>query len=167
MVSLSLWLRLLKTHNLVLARLRPAIASRGITLPQFDVMAQLARAADGLTFGQLSRSLLVSAGNLTGIVDRLEREGLVRRRPVAHDRRSFRVTLTGRGRRRIAFLIRRHERDVETALACVPRSIQQSLRSLLGKASGMLSRDDGARRPAAAAGARPLRKGLTRARRAS
>lgn len=164
-VGLSMWVRLLKTHNLVLARLRAALASRGATLPQFDVMAQLSRQPGGLTFRELSRRLLVSAGNLTGIVDRLERDGLVRREAVPHDRRSFRVALTGSGRKRIAALIRLHQRDVEKTLSCVPAATQQALRDLLGEASGLLSEERNQPRPAAAGPA--ARKGQTRDRRAS
>jgi len=163
-VALSLWVRLLKTHNLVLARLRPALARRATTLPQFDVMAQLARHPGGLTFRELSRHLLVSAGNLTGIVDRLEKGGLVRRAKVAHDRRSYRVALTAAGKRRIAGLIRRHQQDVERALAPIPAATRQALRDLLGEAAGILSEEHRSVRTAPGPAAK---RGANRERRAS
>jgi DNA-binding MarR family transcriptional regulator len=136
-LELSMWLRLLKTHNLILMRVRRGMAGR-CTLPQFDVLAQVARAPRGMTFRELSRSLLVSAGNLTGIVDRLETDGLVRREVVAHDRRSFRIRLTGAGRRRIGALIPRHREDLARILAPVPAGKLQELRTLLGEAARLI-----------------------------
>jgi DNA-binding MarR family transcriptional regulator len=132
--ALSLWLRLLKLHNLVQERVRRGLAG-WCTLPQFDVLAQLARVPEGLTFRELSRRLLVSAGNLTGIVDRLESEGLVHREVVAHDRRSYRVRLTSAGRRRIGALIPRHRRDLASIFSKVPLPRQRALRRLLGEAA--------------------------------
>jgi len=71
----------------------------GLTLPQFDVLAELARAeGHGFTFVDLSRLLLVTSGNLTGIVDRLEARNLVRREADLSDRRTIRVRLTQKGR---------------------------------------------------------------------
>jgi DNA-binding MarR family transcriptional regulator len=134
-LSLSLWLRLLKSHNLVMNKVRPALSARGITLPQFDVLAQLSRSPGGLTFSELSEKLLVSAGNLTGIVRRLEREKLVSRAIVPQDRRSFTVSLTPTGKRRIHKLIEEHRQDVGEILSVVPRKSQASLRRLLGEAA--------------------------------
>jgi DNA-binding MarR family transcriptional regulator len=97
-LRLKLWLRLLACSQTiekdVRARLRTAHAT---TLPRFDVMAALERHPEGLTMGQLSRRLRVSNGNVTGVVERLVREGLVRRRQADGDRRSIRIALTGRG----------------------------------------------------------------------
>lgn len=135
--AMSLWLRLLKTHNLILREVRQGLPP-GITLPQFDVLAQLARSPDGLTFRELSRHLLVSAGNITGIVDRLEKEGLVRREVVAHDRRSFRIRMTSTGSRRIAALVPRHKRDLERILSPVPARTQENLRRLLARAARLI-----------------------------
>lgn len=134
--SLSLWLRLLKTHNLILRDLRRAMTAQGITMPRFEVLAQLAREPSGLTSRELARRLLVSAGNLTGIVARLESEGLVRREVIARDRRSHRIVLTPEGRRRASRLISRHRRDIERVLRPVAPATQERLRSLLG---GILS----------------------------
>jgi len=138
-LALSLWVRLMKTHNLILNGVRQSLKGR-ITLPQFDVMAQLLREPQGLTSREISRRLLVSAGNVTGILDRLEADGLARREVFAHDRRSFRVRLTPRGRRLMSRLIERHRRDLERILSPLPARRQRALRSLLGEASRLLER---------------------------
>ncbi len=75
---LRLWLRLLKAARLVEAELRERLRTgHGTTLPRFDVMAALARTPRGCRMSELSGVLRVSNGNVTGIVDRLEAEGLV------------------------------------------------------------------------------------------
>jgi DNA-binding MarR family transcriptional regulator len=79
--TLRLWLRLLVLTNMIEGRVRRRLrAAFGITLPRFDVMAVLYNAPEGLSMGELSHRLMVSNGNVTGIVERLECEGLVRRR---------------------------------------------------------------------------------------
>ena len=95
---LRLWLRLLSTSNLIEQHIRGRLRSEfGITLPQFDVLSELERAGEAQTMSALSQRLLVSNGNITGVVDRLEREGLVRRRPAARDRRVLYIELTAKG----------------------------------------------------------------------
>ena len=71
-LALSAWVRLLKAHGLILREVRRALPGT-LTLPQFDVLAQLYRRPDGMTPGELTRELLVTAGNVTGIVRYLER----------------------------------------------------------------------------------------------
>lgn len=137
--GLSLWLRLIKAYNLILPEARRSVEP-GFTLPQFDVMAQLHRRPDGMTFVELSRNLLVSAGNLTGIVKRLERDRLVARETNESDRRSARLRLTAQGRRRIAAAVRRHARDIEKVFAPVPRAEVEQLRRLLGNLAHVLDR---------------------------
>src|SRR4051812_19052198 len=76
-LSLRVHLRIASCRNLLMRESRRSVERSGLTLPQFDVLAELARAEHaGFTFGELSRLLLVTAGNLTGIVDRLEADGL-------------------------------------------------------------------------------------------
>jgi DNA-binding MarR family transcriptional regulator len=98
--ELRLWLRLLTCttliENEVRRRLRGAF---DITLPRFDLLAQLDRAPDGMTLGELSQRMMVSNGNITGLVDRLVEQGLVRRRSSPRDRRVQMVSLTAAGRR--------------------------------------------------------------------
>lgn len=105
----------------------------GFTLPQFDVLNQLARRRDGMTFIELSRQLLVTAGNLTGIVDRLAREGFVRRGPHPHDRRAVRLTLTARGENAVRMAVRVHHRAVTGLMSALSRRDLHQLRRLLGR----------------------------------
>lgn len=131
-LALSVWVRLLKAHGLVLREVRRRLPGR-LTLPQFDVLAQIHRRPEGMTAGALTRELLVTPGNVTGIVDRLVRLGLVQRRPVPEDRRAMRVVLTPRGREMMRRAIPRHRRDLESILAPVPPGDLARLRRLLGR----------------------------------
>src|SRR5690606_31826511 len=92
---LKAWIRLLRVTRAAENRLREFLRVRhGTTLPRFDVMAALYRRREGLTMSELSRMLLVSNGNATAVVDRLEAEGLARRTPSEADRRTVFVALT-------------------------------------------------------------------------
>ena len=95
---LRLWLRLYAATSVIEREMRRFLRARfATTLPRFDLMAALERAPDGLTMGELSRRLMVSGGNITSIVNALERDGLVRRRSPASDRRTSYVALTEQG----------------------------------------------------------------------
>jgi DNA-binding MarR family transcriptional regulator len=108
--SLRLWLRLLTCSNLIETHVRKALAAQfKTTLPRFDLMAQLERAPDGLQMGELSRRLLVTGGNVTGIVDQLERAGMTVRTEDPADRRAYRVKLTKEGRRQFTKMAAEHE----------------------------------------------------------
>lgn len=131
-LALSVWVRLLKAHGLLLRELRRRVPQQ-LTLPQFDVLAQLHRRPEGMTPGELTRELLVTAGNVTGIVARLEAIGLVARHPVPHDRRAVRLRLTARGRRLMLRAIPRHRREVSALLGRVEAPRLESLRDLLGE----------------------------------
>src|SRR5207237_4547573 len=113
-------------------RLRPP-ARDPPTSPPSPVRSPLDRARDGLTLVPLSRRLLVTAGNLTGIVDRLHAEGLVRRSVDPADRRAFRLTLTPKGRRLVRRAQRRHHRALTALLAGVPARDLRVLRRLLDR----------------------------------
>ncbi|MEM9221142.1 MAG: MarR family transcriptional regulator [Pseudomonadota bacterium] len=96
--TLRLWLRLFATSNLVAAELaRRLRAEFAMTLPRFDLMAQLHKSDGPLTLGELSRRLMVTNGNVTGLVERLVDDGLVDRKVRANDRRSATVSLTEAG----------------------------------------------------------------------
>src|SRR4029078_2219510 len=92
---LRLWIRILRAARAIEAEVRERLrVGFGVTLPQFDVMAALQRKPDGMTMTELSRCLMVSTGNVTGIVDRLVAERRVARRAGADDRRAIVVRLT-------------------------------------------------------------------------
>jgi len=108
--STKLWLRLLTCSSLIESRLRSALREEfNTTLPRFDFMAQLARVPEGLTMGDLSRRMMVSGGNVSGIAAQLVREGLIDRSPVPNNRRTFMVKLTPRGRRAFTAMAAQHE----------------------------------------------------------
>ncbi|PYM91316.1 MAG: MarR family transcriptional regulator [Candidatus Rokuibacteriota bacterium] len=131
-LAVSTWLRLLHAYGVVERELRRAVAVH-CTFPQFDVLNQLDREPGGLTFVELSRRLLVTAGNLTGIVDRLQDERLVRRTVHPDDRRAFRLTLTAKGRRLIRRAQQRHHRALAALLGDVTQHDLRTLRRLLGR----------------------------------
>jgi DNA-binding MarR family transcriptional regulator len=109
--AIRLWLRMLATNRLVETRTRRLLQERyATTLPRFDLMAQLERAREGLRMSELSKRMMVTGGNVTGITDMLEREGLVERIPDPDDRRAILVRLTGAGRRAFAAMAAEHER---------------------------------------------------------
>jgi DNA-binding MarR family transcriptional regulator len=130
-LALSVWVRLLKAHGLLLREVRRVVPS-GLTLPQFDVLAQLHRRPEGMTPGELTRELLVTAGNVTGVLDRLARLGLAERHPVPEDRRTVRARLTLRGRALMERAIPRHARDLGMLLNAVPAAELEALKEGLG-----------------------------------
>jgi len=98
--ELRLWLRLLTCTTLIENEVRRRLRVHfDITLPRFDLLAQLDRAPNGMTLGELSQRMMVSNGNLTGLVDRLAEQGLLRRQPAPRDRRVQIVSLTPKGQR--------------------------------------------------------------------
>ena len=128
--SVSLWFRLLGCHAMMLAELRRELEAR-TTLARFELLASLNH-DDGQTLAALSRALLVTAGNVTGLVDRAERDGLVERRPEPSDRRVARVWLTRAGRSLIRELLPLHARHVHELVGGLPSRERRELRRLLG-----------------------------------
>jgi DNA-binding MarR family transcriptional regulator len=130
-VAVSAWVRMLECHQRMLAALRDELLPE-CTMARFDLLATLDR-SDGQTLAQLSRALLVTAGNLTGLVDRAARDGLVVKRSDAHDRRVSRVYLTRKGRTLVQQLVPRHARAVQRTLSPLSAQEQGDLRRILGK----------------------------------
>ena len=111
--ALKLWLRLLASTTQVEDEIRRRLRQRfGISLARFDYLAQLYRWPAGLAMGDLSRCLMVTGGNVTGLTDELTREGLVQREPSAIDRRSTIVRLTEQGRDGFEAMAQEHEQWV-------------------------------------------------------
>ncbi len=133
-LELRVWLRLLTCANLIETRVRAGLREEfDVTLPRFDVLAQLDRAPDGLSMGELSDRLMVSNGNVTGLVDRLGEEGLISRTPAASDRRQSRVRLTQAGKRAFDGMTPRHERWIDDMFAGLSRTEMAQLLELLAK----------------------------------
>lgn len=141
--SLKLWLRMLsctvRIENEIRSRLR---ASFGITLPRFDLMAQLERHPDGLRMGELSKRMMVTGGNVTGITDQLEQEKLVVRVADPKDRRAYAVKLTEEGRRAFGEMAAVHERWIEELLQDVPADDKAQLIDLLSQMKRRLDAND-------------------------
>jgi DNA-binding MarR family transcriptional regulator len=111
--SLRVWLRMLACTNLIGNHVRQKLQAQfGTTLPRFDLMAQLERAPQGLKMGELTQRLMVTGGNVTGITDMLEEEGLVVRETDPDDQRALRVKLTKEGGQQFQRMAAAHERWV-------------------------------------------------------
>jgi DNA-binding MarR family transcriptional regulator len=132
--ALRLWLRLLTCTQIVEKEVRSRLRERfDFTLPRFDLMAQLERAPDGLKMNELSRRMMVTGGNVTGITDQLVTEGLVERIDVEGDRRAYRVRLTARGRKLFNDMARQHEGWIVEAFSSLNEREIATLHRLLGK----------------------------------
>ena len=133
-LALRTWLRLLTCHNQVESNLRNRLRlGFETTLPRFDLMAQLERHPEGLKMRELSRLLMVTGGNVTGLADRLADEGLIERRDDPRDRRAYYVSLTAKGREQFQRMAREHEQWVTGLFAALdPKELAQ-LWDLLGK----------------------------------
>jgi DNA-binding MarR family transcriptional regulator len=132
---LRTWLRLLRLTRTVEARLREHLrVAHDTTLPRFDVMAALYRRREALSMSELSRLLLVSNGNATAVVDRLEKDGLVRRTPAEADRRTVHVTLTPAGVAAFEAMAAGHEAMLDRLLAGLGPEDMDALRDILRRA---------------------------------
>lgn len=132
--SLRLWLRLLTCTTMIENCVKKGLrADFETTLPRFDLMAQLDRNPEGLKMGELSQRMMVSGGNITGITDQLEKEGLVERVTSAGDRRVWRVRLTGQGRESFQEMAAIHESWIVQWMNGLTQDEQHLLHSLLGK----------------------------------
>lgn len=132
--ALRLWLRLVTCTQLLERRVRARLRERfDTTLPRFDLMSQLWRYPEGLKMNELSRHLMVTGGNVTGIVDPLEKDGLVERADDPADRRAFRVRLTRSGKKAFAEMARAHEEWIVALLSGLGRREHDELLRLLAR----------------------------------
>jgi DNA-binding MarR family transcriptional regulator len=130
---LKLWLRLLASTTQIEAEIRRRLRDRfDISLARFDYMAQLYRYKDGLKMRALSRYLMVTGGNVTGLTDELERDGLVVRAGSPDDRRAWILQLTPRGRRAFEAMASEHEQWVLELFAGLDAKAVQQLYAHLG-----------------------------------
>jgi DNA-binding MarR family transcriptional regulator len=136
--SLRLWLRLLTCTNMIESRVRARLREEfATTLPRFDMLAQLDMAASestqGLTMGELSRRLMVSNANVTGLAERLVREKLVVRIVAPRDRRILRLRLTVAGKRTLDSLALEHRRWIEQMFSGLSSAETAQLHRLIGR----------------------------------
>jgi DNA-binding MarR family transcriptional regulator len=134
--NVRLWLRLLKCTNLIESNVRGRLREEySTTLPRFDMLAQL-DAADkksGLTMGELSRRLMVTNGNLTGLTERLVKEKLVSRSASPRDRRTQMVRLTLNGKRALQEMAAGHRRWIQSMFAGLESKEVAELYRLVGR----------------------------------
>jgi DNA-binding MarR family transcriptional regulator len=132
--ELRLWLRLLTCTTLIEGEVRRRLRQRfDVTLPRFDLMAQLEKAPAGLTLSDLSRRMMVSNGNLTGLVERLVASGHLDRRTSETDRRAQVISLTDLGREEFRVMMVEHEGWIADLFADLSKNDQADLMHLLAK----------------------------------
>lgn len=132
--ALRLWLRMLTCTQLIEQQVRARLREQfETTLPRFDLMAQLERSPDGLKMNELSKRMMVTGGNVTGIADQLEAEGMVQRLPLEGDRRALLIRLTPVGRKAFAEMASAHENWIVDSFAGLTVREVEALHKLLGK----------------------------------
>lgn len=131
--ELKLWLRLLATTKLISQEIRRRLRNEfGATLPQFDLLAQLYREEDGLRLGELSSRTMVTNGNITGLVERLEADGTIIRERLPDDKRVTVARLTEKGRAYFEGMAEAHERWVKEMMADVDPVVISGLLTHVG-----------------------------------
>ncbi|HYH21806.1 MAG TPA: MarR family transcriptional regulator [Azospirillum sp.] len=144
-LELRVWLRMLACTAMVEKQLRTRLRERfDTTLARFDLLAQLDRFPEGLVMGELSRRLMVTHGNVTGLIDRLAAENLVERRPVPGDRRVQLVRLTPAGKEVFAAMAPAHREWVAELFRSVPHSDLAAFHAQLGAVKASIQAADGA-----------------------
>jgi DNA-binding MarR family transcriptional regulator len=132
--ELRLWLRLLTCTTLIEGEVRSRLRERfDVTLPRFDLMAQLDKASDGMTLSDLSKRMMVSNGNLTGLVDRLVTSGHIVRTASPTDRRATVISLTESGRGEFRAMAAEHELWIADLFGGLTERDRNDLMRLLGK----------------------------------
>jgi DNA-binding MarR family transcriptional regulator len=138
--SLRLWLRMLACTNLIEAQIRSRLRiDFQTTLPRFDLMAQLERNPDGLKMGELSKRMMVTGGNVTGITDQLVGEGLVVREDNPKDRRAYIVKLTKEGKRVFKQMAEAHEGWIVDLFDGLAEADKHGLYDLLARLKGHIA----------------------------
>lgn len=133
-VGLRIWLRLLACHNQIEQTLRNKLRREfDTTLPRFDMLAQLERHPQGLRMQDLSRLLMVTGGNITGLTDRMVDEGLLERREDPTDRRAYLVCLTPKGAEQFAAMAGQHAQWVDALFDGVDRNTLNTLSDALDR----------------------------------
>jgi DNA-binding MarR family transcriptional regulator len=141
--ALKLWLRMLASTTQIEAEIRRRLRERfDISLARFDYMAQLHRYKDGMKMRELSRLLMVTGGNVTGLTDDLEQEGIVVRESSPSDRRAWIVRLTPKGRRTFEAMAQEHEGWILELFAGLDVKTVQQLYGQLGQLRVHLMRNE-------------------------
>jgi DNA-binding MarR family transcriptional regulator len=141
-LSLRVWLRLLACSTQIETEIRSRLRKRfGMSLARFDYLAQLHRHREGLRMNALSRYLMVTGGNVTGLTDELEKDGFVTRDDDPDDRRSFIVRLTPQGRHAFEAIAAEHEAWLVELFEGIDATAQQTLHEQLGRLRVQLAKN--------------------------
>ena len=141
--ALRLWLRMLASTTQIEAEIRRRLRERfDISLARFDYLAQLYRYREGMKMRELSRYLMVTGGNVTGLTDDLAQEGMVVRENSPLDRRAWIVRLTAKGRRHFEAMARVHEGWILELFAGLDGRTVQQLYTQLGQLRVQLVRNE-------------------------
>src|SRR6185295_6046046 len=141
--ALRLWLRMLACTTQIETEIRRRLRERfGISLARFDYMAQLYRFKDGMKMRELSRCLMVTGGNVTGLTDDLAHEGFVVRESSPADRRAWIVRLTPKGRRHFETMAQEHEGWILELFAGLDAKTIRQLHAHLGELRVHLMRNE-------------------------
>jgi len=130
--ELRLWLRLLTCTTLIEGEVRSRLRERfNVTLPRFDLMAQLDKIPEGMTLSDVSKRMMVSNGNVTGLVERLVVSGHLDRRTSDSDRRVQVIRLTKAGRAEFRRMAAEHETWIADMFAELsPKEVRELMRLL-------------------------------------
>jgi DNA-binding MarR family transcriptional regulator len=132
--ELRLWLRLLTCTTLIETEVRRRLREdHDFTLPRFDLLAQLDKAEDGLVLGEVSKRLMVSAGNVTALVERLLESGHITRAPSPRDRRVQVIRMTAEGRSTFRAMAEDHADWIGDLFQGLSEAETETLMMLLGK----------------------------------
>ncbi|MDP3546855.1 MAG: MarR family transcriptional regulator [Phreatobacter sp.] len=148
--ELRLWLRLLTCTTMIEREIRRRLAERfQITLPRFDLLAQLDRSPDGMTLGEISRRMMVTNGNVTGLVARIVEQGYVEKRRDTLDGRVHRIAMTEKGHEEFGRMAREHGiwmRELLSGLDPTEREVMMGLlaKTKAGVARATAMREEGA-----------------------
>ena len=141
--ALKLWLRMLATTTQIEAEIRRRLREHfEISLARFDYMAQLYRHKDGMKMRALSKYLMVTGGNITGLTDELAREGLVARESSPTDRRAWIVRLTPKGRRLFETMAAEHEQWILELFSSMDEKSVHQVHAHLGELRVRLLQQD-------------------------
>ena len=138
--SVLAWIHLLRIHHKVQRRETAHLAEYNLTLPQFDALAQL-RIEQGITQQTLADRLLVTKGNVCGLMDRLVEQGLVERCPDPEDRRAHKINLTSKGQALIDDVLPAQRSLLMSQFAQLDSAKQKQLLDLLSELDRSLSEE--------------------------
>ncbi len=132
--DLRLWLRILTIHKLINNEVRRRLREEfGMSLSRFDLLAQLDGKPEGMRMGELSKRLMVTTGNITGLVDELVAEGLVQRLPDPTNRRASLAAMTPKGRKAFAAAAKANESWIAEMFSGLTAAEKAAMFDMLGR----------------------------------